>query len=104
MSDIQDQMLKARRETIRFQLLRCLHISAPEGMNPKGMLPIIAATYKDVTQAEIGKHLDYLHQRELVHLSADPLGNQSAKLARYGFDVVEYAVDCDAGIARPSKA
>lgn len=94
---------KTRRELVRWQLLRCLHVTAPQGMNAQVMRPIIAATFVDVTDAEIQRQLDYLRERELIALSTDPLGAVVAKLGRHGFDVVEYTVDCEPGIARPPK-
>ena len=94
---------KVRRELVRWQLLRCLHVTAPQGMNAQVMRPIIAATFVDVTDAEIQRQLDYLQERELITVTNDPLGAVVAKLGRHGFDVVEYTVDCDPGIARPPK-
>jgi hypothetical protein len=101
--DMNEIAAKARRELMRWQLLVSLHIAAPYGMNTVALKPIICATYHDVTDAEIKRHLEYLKERELIHLSTDPLGNFFAKLDRYGFDIAEYTVECDPGIARPSK-
>ncbi len=101
--DITEIAAKARRELMRWQLMVSLHVAAPYGMHAIGLKPIICATYADVTDGEIKRHLDYLHERELIHLSTDPLGMEFAKLGRHGFDVVEYTVDCDAGIWRPRK-
>jgi hypothetical protein len=101
--DVIELTAKARRELMRWQLLVSLHIAAPYGMNAVALKPIISATYQDVTDAEIKRHLDYLKERELIHLSTDPLGNLFAKLDRFGFDIAEYTVECDPGIARPSK-
>lgn len=95
---------KARRELMRWQLLVSLDVAAPYGMSPVALKTIIGATYVDVTDGEIKRHLDYLHERELIHVSTDPLGLEFAKLGRHGTDIVEYTVDCDAGIARPRKA
>ena len=102
--DMNEITAKARRELVRWQLLVCLHISAPQGMRLPALKPIIAATYADVTEAELQRNLDYLHERELIHMHTDPLGGVVAKLDRFGFDLVEYTVECDPGIARPSKA
>jgi hypothetical protein len=100
---MREMVAKARRELMRWQVLVSLHIAAPYGYNAVGLKPIIAASYPDVTDAEIKKHLDYLRERELIHLNTDPLGMEFAKLARDGFDVVEYTVACDPGISRPRK-
>jgi hypothetical protein len=101
--DLSEMASKARRELMRWQLLVSLHIAAPYGMNATALKPIISATYPDVTDVEIKRHLEYLKERALIYCSTDPLGNLFAKLDRYGFDVAEYTVECDPGIARPSK-
>jgi hypothetical protein len=51
---------------------------------------------------EVKRELDYMKSRDLVSLRTNPLGHVHAKLERYGIDIVEYTVDCEPGIARPS--
>lgn len=98
---MQDVIDKTRRETMRWMILVILNIRSPDGATIDFLKPIIAATYPDVTDSELKRNLDYLHERELIHLKIDPLGHPFAKLDRHGFDVVERTVDCDPGIARP---
>lgn len=92
---------KERRERMRWFILVTLDASSPQGCYMSTMLDSVATIYQDVTELEIQRNLDYLKERELVELTIDPLGRWFAKLDRYGADVVEYAVDCEPGIARP---
>lgn len=96
------QIAKARREGMRWILLDTIHTFRPEGVNTGALLPIIRTVYRDATHHEIRRELDYLEERELVKIAKDPLDNWFATLARYGFDVVEYACECDPGIDRPT--
>jgi hypothetical protein len=98
---MQDLIDKTRRETMRWLLLVSLHIASPEGMTLVTLKAIIVANFADATDAELKRNLDYLHERELIHLKTMPDGTLFAKIDRYGFDIVERTVDCDPGIARP---
>jgi hypothetical protein len=92
---------KERRERIRWFILRTLNESRPEGSYLASIVDVVAGVYRDVTDLEIQRELDYLAERDLVELKIDPTGQWFAKLERFGVDVVEYAVDCEPGIARP---
>ncbi|MDO8933055.1 MAG: hypothetical protein Q7U97_11715 [Rhodocyclaceae bacterium] len=94
---------KIRRETIRWQILLTLQNASPVGAWEELILSVIQATYGDATPLELRRGLDYLSDRELVALTKDPSGRWFADLTRYGTDVAEYTVDCDPGIARPTK-
>lgn len=100
-SRIASLLARERPATIRWLLLVTLHVARPQGMNASALRPVIRASYGDVTDMEIRRELDYLHDRELVELKLDPLGEWSAKIDRYGVDIVEYSVECDPGINRP---
>jgi predicted component of type VI protein secretion system len=95
------QILKARREDMRWHLMRIAYACRPTGINTAAMLPIIQSVYPDASQLEVRKELDYLEERELVKIAKDPLDNWWVELRRYGVDLVEYAVECDPGISRP---
>lgn len=99
MVDIQ----KVRRETIRWQILLTLNNARPVGAWEELVLSVIQATYTDATPLELRRELDYLADRKLVDLRKEPSGRWFADLTRYGTDVAEYTVDCDPGIARPTK-
>lgn len=102
MSDINiEAAKKERRERIRWFILRALDVSRPEGSHLPTIVDVVRTVYRDATDLEVKREVDYLAERELVILRVDPVGQWFAKLDRFGVDVVEYAVDCDPGIARP---
>ena len=76
-------------------------MSRPDGSHVQSILDVVRTVYRDTTEMELKREVDYLKERELVELKVDPLGEWSAKLDRYGVDVVEYSVECEPGIARP---
>lgn len=94
---------KIRRESLRWYLLLTLHNAAPVGCYEETLFATLSAIYSDVTPMEIRKALDYLEHRVLVGIKREASGRWFADLARYGTDLVEYAIDCEPGIARPVK-
>lgn len=94
---------RARREAIRWHLLQIANVSRPQGIYTEAMLPIIQLVYADATNREIRRELDYLEERRLVNIKKDPLDRWFVELARYGVDIVEYTVDVEPGIARPTN-
>jgi len=94
---------KARREGMRWNLLNTLHKAAPYTSSENFLLDVMRGIYPDVTPLEVRKQLDYLADRELIDLKKEPSGMWFADIGRYGVDIVEYTVECDAGIARPVK-
>lgn len=94
---------KIRRETLRWNILLVLNTAQPIGAFESIILSVLQSEYADCTLNEVRRHLDYLAERELIKITKNPDGRWFAKLARYGLDVVEYTVDCEAGIARPEK-
>ena len=94
---------KVRRESMRWMVLLTLLNASPIGAYEELVLITLQAIYPDATALEVRRHLDYLADRDLVKLTKEPSGRWFADLTRYGTDVAEYTVDCDAGIARPPK-
>ena len=94
---------KARREGLRWNLLKLLHMAAPYTSNETLMLDTMRGIYPDATQDEVRRQLDYLADRDLVELSKQPSGSWFADIGRFGTDIVEYTVECDPGIARPPR-
>lgn len=92
---------KERRERIRWFILRALDVSRPGGSWLQSIIDVVQTVYRDSTELEVKRELDYLKERELVEVEEDQLGNWYAKLDRFGVDVVEYSVACEPGIARP---
>lgn len=94
---------KARREGLRWNILKLLHMAAPYTSNESFVLDTMRGIYPDASQDEVRKHLDYLDDRGLINLKKEPSGTWFANIDRYGTDIVEYSVDCDPGIARPPR-
>ena len=76
-------MEKARREGMRWQLLNVLHKAMPYTTNEQFLLDVMRG--------------------KLVELTKQPHGVWFADINRLGVDIVEYTIDCQAGIARPEK-
>jgi hypothetical protein len=94
---------KIRRESIRWYILLTLNNASPYGSFYEALLAVIQAMYGDATQKELYKEMDYLATRDLITLDKKPDGRWHGKLTRYGTDIAEYTIDCEAGIARPEK-
>lgn len=96
-------LAKARREGLRWNLLKLLHMAAPYTSNETLMLDTMRGIYPDTSQDEVRRHLDYLFDRKLIDLVKQPSGAWFADIGRHGVDIVEYTVDCEPGIARPTR-
>lgn len=94
---------KARRESMRWNILNTLNQARPYATTEAFLISVVQAIYPDATPLELRRELDYLADRELVALDKAPSGAWSADLTRYGIDVAEYTVDVEPGIARPVK-
>ncbi|WP_160286844.1 hypothetical protein [Pseudomonas knackmussii] len=94
---------KARRESMRWYILRALDNSRPIDPHEAVVLATIQGIFPDATQVELRRELDYLEDRSLVTIERKPSGQWVAGLTHYGVDIVEYTIDCHPGIARPEK-
>ncbi|MBP8981235.1 MAG: hypothetical protein KBG09_08350 [Syntrophobacterales bacterium] len=94
---------KARREEMRWLMLRALHAARPSGMSEVMIRNAIEPVILDVTLNDIRRELDYLEERELVAVTHRDSPIWRAKINNHGIDIVEYTVDCRPGIARPRK-
>ncbi len=92
---------RTRREGMRWIILLTLNNNRPEPASEWLIGETIRGVIKDATDREVRKELDYLRDRELISIKADPDDMWHADITRHGVDVVEYSVDCEAGIARP---
>lgn len=102
MSDLNlDLVKKERRERMRWFILRTLDVSRPSGSYVPTILDAIHTIYRDATELEVKRELDYLADRDLVKVQIDATEQWFAELDRYGVDVVEYSVPVEPGIARP---
>lgn len=96
-------LVKARRENMRWLLLNTLNNARPLGAMDVLVLTVVQAIYPDATANELHAQLAYLENKELVVITRKPDGHWHAFLNSNGIDVVEYTIDCPAGIARPTK-
>jgi len=94
---------KVRRETMRWTVILTLLNASPMGAFEELVLATVQGMFPDATALEVRRVLDYLSDRDLVKLDKQPSGRWFADLTRYGTDIAEYTVDCDPGIARPTK-
>lgn len=94
---------KHRREFGRWVLMLGLYNAKPIGAWEELLLSVMQAMWPDATAREVRLALDYLSDRKLIDLDKKPDGRWFADLNRYGTDIVEYAVPCEPGIARPEK-
>lgn len=95
-------MMKIRRESMRWHLLAAVNLSRPFGMYTEALLPIVQSVYPDATHQEVRRELDYLEEREMVHIKKDALDRWGIDLTRTGIDFVEYTIEGQPGIARPT--
>ncbi len=95
-------MQKIRRESMRWHLLSAVNLSRPYGMYTEALLPIVQSVYPDATHQEVRRELDYMEERELVHIKRDPLDRWAIDLTRFGIDFVEYTIEGQPGVARPA--
>ena len=100
---MQIDQAKVRREALRWLILLTLNNARPIGAFEGPVLAVAQSEYPDATPLELRRELDYLDERKLVKLIKRPDGKWFSELTRYGIDVAEYTIECDAGIARPAK-
>ena len=94
---------KIHRETLRWLILLTLNVTRPLGAGETLLLDTVRQAVPDCTPRELRAELDYLEERELLHIENRDGPQWRAKLTRIGIDVAEYTVPCDPGIARPAK-
>ncbi|MEH2920308.1 hypothetical protein ACFFL1_01625 [Samsonia erythrinae] len=94
---------RTRQESMRWHLLIALNKTRPYTANERFLLALMQRLYTDASVPELRHALDYLAERKMAVLTKEVGGIWLANLTRLGVDVVEYAVDCIAGIARPEK-
>lgn len=94
---------KQKREQLRWLVLETLNSARPIGANEGLILNVVNDIQGQVTALELRRELDYLADRDLIEVKGKDSPMWHAELKRYGVDVVEYTVACDAGIARPRK-
>ena len=87
---------------IRWSLLRTIHVGGHLGATETMCKQVIDAEYVGVlSPSAMRDQFHYLEQRKLISVTKPELEPWYAVLTRHGYDVVEYRVDCEPGIARP---
>lgn len=94
---------KSRRETLRWLVLLTLNAARPLGASEALIISAVREALPDVLQRELRNELNYLVERELIHLTQRDRPQWFAALTRTGMDIVEYTIPCEPGIARPDK-
>jgi len=97
------EMARARREELRWVILRALNAAHPMGTTETVVMSAIAPLFADVTTAELRREIAYLEERGLIEIGEKRRPIWQAKINRHGIDIVEYTVDCQPGIARPEQ-
>lgn len=98
---LKEQMARARKYGMRWDLLRAIQLSRPYGTTEQCLNLWLEGLYPGLTGIEARCELDYLRDRGLITLQIMPGDIWFADLTRDGVDVVEGTVPCDPGIARP---
>lgn len=94
---------RKRREFMRWVLLLALNNARPIGAWEELLVSTVQGVFPDATKQEVRRELDYLEERELVHVKKSPDGRWFAESSRHGIDVAEYTVDVEPGIGRPAR-
>ena len=95
---------KANRERARWIILQTTHVSGSAGTS-EGTLGIVLQNVKLYQGSDrLRRELDYLEGRQLIHIEGRNLAPEwGIKLTRFGYDLVDYTIECEPGIARPQK-
>lgn len=94
---------KQRREYLRWLIILTLNNARPYPSGEGPILSVAQAEYPDATALEIRRELTYLEGRKLAAIARDPSGPWRAELTHCGINIAEYTIDCQPGIARPTK-
>lgn len=94
------EMIKVRREQLRWRILETLDTVRPDRMAESLMLGVLVAAGFDLGAKDLARELDYLQDRKLLRGDS----RQRWALTYVGVDVIEYTLPCLPGIARPDHA
>jgi len=97
-------MEKIARETMRWLIMVALNAGRPIGTSESMLGNAVTGAIPGATQREIRRELEYLEDRGMLEIEGKGMRPEwHAKLTHHGIDIVEYTVECYAGIARPQK-
>lgn len=95
---------KANRERTRWIVLQTAHISGAHGVNEGTLVAVLSNVKLFHGPDRLRRELDYLEGRQLIEIEGKDMAPEwSIKLTRHGYDVAEYTVPVEPGIARPPK-
>lgn len=94
---------RAQREEARWRILRVLDAGRPLPVSESVIWRVLQDINLPITPHGLRRELDYLRDRKLITVMDEDQPTWSAELTRYGVDIVEYTIPCEAGIARPKK-
>ena len=98
-----EQAAKAQRAVLRWRILKTIEIGRPYKVAEDIIYQTVAGPDMPITGHDLRRQLDYLKIRGLLLVTGQGTPQWAAELTRYGVDLVEYEVECEAGIARPVK-
>ena len=93
----------AKLEGARWEILRVLAVGGHVGATESMIYHTIVAMWPDIHRGWVKDQMSYLESRKLIALERHEIKDWRAQLTRNGWDVHDYVVDCEAGIARPRK-
>ena len=100
----QNEIDKKKREVLRWRIIQTLNIGRPLPLGEDTILQTVSGLDMSATQTDLRRELDYLELRKLVTIDGRGVAPQwTASLTRYGVDLAEYEIECEAGIARPQR-
>ena len=92
--------------TVSTDVLKLVFDKVESSPMPFFIKPIARGIAQKVKRALINPqlqlHLDYLEEREMVRIDKDPMDRWTVDLTRTGIDFVEYTIDAQPGISRPT--
>jgi hypothetical protein len=91
------------RETARWRILRVLDASWPLPYDEQKILHALSGARVELSSSALRRELAFLAACELVELTDRKTPLWSACLTNNGVNVLQYAVECPPGIARPAK-
>lgn len=98
-----DALSQQRKESMRWTILQTTHVGGHIGITEDMVLPVLRSSWLGASREAARNEIDYLERRGLVTTERPDLKPWRIRLTRPGQDVVEYTVECEAGIDRPPK-
>lgn len=88
---------------VRWEILRTCRFGGNVGVTEDMIREVVVSSYLGADRKFVRDQLDYLEKRELIEIERSEIDPWRVWLARYGYDMVEYRIDCKPGIRRPPR-